>query len=100
MPELLTEKKDWTGLDYEGCQAKFVAEVVHTVVFPAHLLAECRTEKHLSVCLFQRVDRDEYVCWYFNHSDGGFHHGIYCSGSDAQKQAWLQFIGRVKRNLT
>lgn len=88
--------KDWTGHKIPGTKAAYVSHAVDDVPFMANLLAECRTERHLSVCLFERIEQHDYVVWYYNHEDGGFHMGSYIEG---QRRAYKEFNDRVERNL-
>lgn len=94
MPE--TQRKDWTGVSFPGIKGNYVAHVVDKIPFMANLLAECRTERHLSVCLVERIEHNDYVVWYYNHEDGGFHHGSYIAD---QRRAYKEFAERVERNL-
>jgi hypothetical protein len=96
MPD--TVRKDWTGYKIPGTKAAYVTQVAHDIPFMAHLLCECRVEKHLSVVLVERIEDNlsDYVVWYYNHEDGGFHQGSYI---DLQRKAYKEFSRRVELNL-
>lgn len=92
MPE--AKVKDWTGHRIPGTKAAYAAQA--ELPFMGTLLCECRTERHLSVVLVERTEYHDYVVWYYNHEDGGFHHGSYIDG---QRRAYKEFNDRVERNL-
>ncbi len=63
------------------------------------ILDEQKVESYLSIVLAENYD--DYVCWWFNHQDGGFFWGHYfrkdCA-ENAEALARADFDERVQKN--